>query len=748
MSTITGAVDLSGITGDLFDPDLELRAAVVFDGAVLGSTVLKAGNTREPVRFSVTFEAPFLAGARLPCPVRLLIGPNLVDRELLSIDTIALEVELAKRPTAEPERKQETTPEKADFQVAVGTIKADIELYRCWIFCCRLYTIRGRVVCRNWQYDPFTGHYRFCDSPVPGATVEAYDVDRWFFWYHRDLIKSAVTDVNGNFVIQFRWCCLHWSPWLVRNWALDPELYSRVHELMGTAGLRLPPVPPGPDPDPLYLQEIMAQASRLPNARLLAAPGIVDEPASAETLLSVLPAAPDLAALHVWPWWDRYDCAPDVVFRVTQRCDNQLRVIHTETNAQTRWNIPTTLGVTLLANRLACCLPTCRDPECPECLKVTFVGCTSTDLIGVTAGPPDLRGYGRTPTSDDQPFFGALPIRGGVGSDVDYFKVQVSRDGGPWGDLVVPVFAGFQRKYWDPSQLQMVAAPPPAFDPVTKNGQTVMVTRRHYEALHPGLPKFNNSVIWNDYDTLFIFDASNTGLTPDGLYQLRFVGYSADAADNLIAGSERILPTCGLKTAESVFIRIDNQAKIHAPSTALHPCGGTSNHDCTNEPDCVIGKICINEGTPGEHCIAACDIVRLRASDTVTIHFSATVPLTLKDGHLGGYSMQAEYAVSQYFTIGTGIGTFMADPTFEVGPTYHEALMQGAPRPHWYGGNYKVTLHGSDFPVCCAYILRLYAWKRTTNGCSAPSNVHHNQFEIAFTVLRQEICPDICEDQK
>jgi hypothetical protein len=57
-------------------------------------------------------------------------------------------------------------------------------------------------------------------------------------------------------------------------------------------------------------------------------------------------------------------------------------------------------------------------------------------------------------------------------------------------------------------------------------------------------------------------------------------------------------------------------------------------------------------------------------------------------------------------------------------------------------------LHGSDFPVCCAYILRLYAWKRTTNGCSAPSNVHHNQFEIAFTVLRQEICPDICEDQK
>jgi hypothetical protein len=745
MSTITGALDLSDIPADLFDPELELRAAVVFDGAVLGSALLKPGR-KGPLRFAVQFEPPFLPGARLPCPVRLLIGPNIGDLELMSIDTLSVEVELARREQA-GNGKQAAAKEQKEFELAAGVLKATVDLYRCWIFCCRTYTIHGRVVCRHWQYDPASGRYRFCDAPVPGATVEAYDVDRLFIWYRRDLIKSAVTDINGNFTIQFRWCCLNWRPWLVKNWALDPELYTQVQGLMASAGLRLPPVPPGPDPDPLFLQQVAAEASLAPKARLLAAPAVLDEPLSAESLLAVLPPSAELAALHIWPWWNQPDCAPDVVFRVTQVCDRQLRVIHNETNAQTRWNIPTTLDVTLLANSQACCLPSCRDPECPECLKVTLVGCTSTDQIGATAGPPDLRGYARTASADDRPFYGSLQIRGGVGFDVDYFKVQVARNGGPWTDLPVPAFDGFSRAYWDGSS--PVPAPAPAFTPILKNGQTVMITRRHYEQLHPAIPRFGGSVIWFDYDTLFYFNTlANAGLTPDALYQLRFVGYAADAADNLVPGSERILPTCGAQHAESVYIRIDNQAMVHAPSTPLHPCGVGTVHSCTNEPDCYIRAICINEGTPGAHCIAACDIVRLKAADTLTVHFSATVPPTVTDGHLGGYSLRAEYGVAQYFDIGTGAhGSFAADPTFEVGPDYASALMQGAPRPHWYGGDYKVTLRGVDFPVCCAYILRLRAWKRTTNGCADPRLVHNNEFEIAFTILRQEICPEICPDQ-
>eukprot|EP01032_Pedospumella_encystans_P024541 gene24541-27752_t len=225
----------------------------------------------------------------------------------------------------------------------------------CWLYCCRTYTLRGRVVCRRWQYNPATGQWSFCDAPVPGATVEAYDVDRFFFWYHRDLIKSAVTDVNGNFVIRFRWCCLRWRPWLLQSWALDPEMLNQIRELQAQAGAARP-------------RQLAAQASMLPKSRMLAAPGVVDEPMSAEALMAVLPPSPELAALHIWPWWDRNDCAPDVVFRVTQLCGDTLRVIRNESNTQIRWDIPTNLHVTqqawLFASSVTCRLPGISQRTC------------------------------------------------------------------------------------------------------------------------------------------------------------------------------------------------------------------------------------------------------------------------------------------------------------------------------------------------------------------------------------------------
>lgn len=233
-STITGTIDLRDIPADLFDPTLELRAAVAYGATVLGSVVLKPASTKD-LSFAVPFDPPFLPGARLPCPVRLVIGPNISDLELLSIEAVTVEVDLAPRSRDGTEPKKEKGKEadaaKNEIRVSVGAIRIPIEIYRCWILCCRLYTIRGRVVCRNWQYDPVTRRYHFCDAPVPGATVEAYDVDRWLFWYHRGLIASAVTDIAGNFEIKFRWCCLNWRPWLVKNWAIDPEIFARVKEL-------------------------------------------------------------------------------------------------------------------------------------------------------------------------------------------------------------------------------------------------------------------------------------------------------------------------------------------------------------------------------------------------------------------------------------------------------------------------------------------------------------------------------------
>lgn len=763
MARITGELDLSQIPDEQYKPDLDLRVAVVREGSVLGSTVLKAGGAKQRrLPFEVEFEPPVLPGARLPCPVVLVAGPNLADREFLSIDTVRQVVELAHVK----ERGTAKTAAVRSAELKIGRIAVEPAIYWCWLICCRTYTINGRIVCRHWYYDPKLHRWRFCDEPVPGAVVEAWDVDRFWWWYWRDLITSAVTDINGNFHISFRWCCLRWLPWLRPNPAIDPDILARIQQLLATVQPPLPPIPPGPDPDPTVFQQLLGGAAGLPGPVLAAATQgalslpAVQQPAgaiSAEALRATLPASPELAALHVWPWWDWSDCAPDVVFRATQRCGDRFNVIYTETNAQTRWDIPTTLNVTLIANDLACCIPTCRDPECPECLKLTWVGCTPVDLIGADAGPPDLRGYARTRAVDadpwkDNPFYGSLQIQGGVGWDVDYFKVQYSKDGAPWADLPSPAFGGFTRSYWDGTSFV-----PVAFTPILKNGQLVIVSRHHYEELNPGIPRFGGQVIWNDYATLCYFDTTQPGLTPDALYQLRFDGFATDASDNLIATSERILPTCGEETAEQVYLRIDNQAMVHpgpslpAPCKIPHACGGII-HACTVEPDCWIREIWKNEGLPGQECVSACDIARLEPTDTLTIHFSVTCPATVQDGHLGGYWLRAEYGANQAFYITApsyvdatgGVGALAADPTAEFGPSYSQALGQGAPRAHWYGGDFKVVLHGSDFPECCAYLFRLWAWKRTTNGCSDPSVTHYNQFELSFTVLRPDLCPGIC----
>jgi hypothetical protein len=39
-----------------------------------------------------------------------------------------------------------------------------------------------------------------------------------------------------------------------------------------------------------------------------------------------------------------------------------------------------------------------------------------------------------------------------------------------------------------------------------------------------------------------------------------------------------------------------------------------------------------------------------------------------------------------------------------------------------------------------------HAWKRTWNGCNAPAWTHWNQYHNTFTVLRRDLCPDICRD--
>ncbi|MCG7848337.1 MAG: hypothetical protein MIO93_04055 [ANME-2 cluster archaeon] len=65
-------------------------------------------------------------------------------------------------------------------------------------------------------------------------------------------------------------------------------------------------------------------------------------------------------------------------------------------------------------------------------------------------------------------------------------------------------------------------------------------------------------------------------------------------------------------------------------------------------------------------------------------------------------------------------------------------------------------MKGSDFPTCCAYQLKLRAWKRTFRGCDNPYNFHWNVTEYSFTVIREYLignplfkeCQEICPDKK
>jgi len=772
MAQITGELDLSGISKNDFNKDLGLRVAVVRDGKVLGSTDLKPpADTAKRVSFGVEFNPVFNPGIVTPCGVIVVVGPQLPDRELLAVDTLKYTVNFSPAadsaqknlPAKSPAVTESAQKERAAvIAVNVGTLVVDPAIYLCWIYCCSTYNVRGRLICREWSYNPTTKRYSFCDNPVPGATVSIYNVYCFLWWCWRSLIGTATTDINGNFTFTFRWCCFRWLPWLDPNWIVDESLYRRISELLTLAKIPVPPIP-GPGPDPAIFQSFLtnARGSRRSSRRALtdntSSAAVSPSSLSREALLSVLPASAELEALHIWPWWPWYDCGPNIIFEATQLCRDRREVVYSETNGQARWDIGTNTSVTLVASDRACCLPTCHEPPCPDCLAFSWICSIPSDQISADTTVPALLGYAETASVTDLAFTLDLQIRGDLGAGIDYYKVQYSYNGGAWTDLPVPAFEGFPISYWGPSSPPYVPVPG-GFNPVLKNGQTVIISRDHYAALN-GTPTVGGQVDWNDFDTLFYFNTLASVIS-DGLYELRLVGYTADAGDNLT--NERVVPLCGHDVAATMFVRVDNQHSVHPPPTPTHPfgpnppiCSSTysSNHICTLEPECFFRQICKNEGTPEMQCIAACDIVHLslKEDDTLTIHFTVSCPNNSNDANLAGYTLEAIYGYSDVLTIGTAtstacpssvsdpVGTFVADPPtpgVQVGPTYALALAQGATRPLWYGGDYKVTLRACDFPESCAYDLQLCAWKRTTNGCTVSGclNLDYNIFDLTLTI--------------
>src|SRR5204862_3340275 len=133
--------------------------------------------------------------------------------------------------------------------------------------------------------------------------------------------------------------------WRLREWTLDVDLLDRLTKIL-PAEMKVIPIPlPDPAPDIKTIKPLLANSQRpfdvlpLPGAparkKLETSFGSEDfDLARLETyraeLSQKLPRVPELEPLRLWPWcpWTPwFDCAPDLIFRVTQDCTERGTVI-------------------------------------------------------------------------------------------------------------------------------------------------------------------------------------------------------------------------------------------------------------------------------------------------------------------------------------------------------------------------------------------------------------------------------------
>ena len=88
-------------------------------------------------------------------------------------------------------------------------------------------------------------------------------------------------------------------------------------------------------------------------------------------------------------------------------------------------------------------------------------------------------------------------------------------------------------------------------------------------------------------------------------------------------------------------------------------------------------------------------------------------------GYLDHYELDAIWgASSEQSLLSLGASPVVVSGDF-AGPTYADALTEGAARPTWKGGTMQLTVPAEKaFPeVPCCYDLRLTAWTRTVVNC-------------------------------
>jgi hypothetical protein len=111
--------------------------------------------------------------------------------------------------------------------------------------------------------------------------------------------------------------------------------------------------------------------------------------------------------------------------------------------------------------------------------------------------------------------------------------------------------------------------------------------------------------------------------------------------------NRQVMKRCDTDDEERLIIRLDNRTlPNHSASTPTHPWGPGFVHVGTLDPDCDFVKFVKNEGKGDEEEVDACDIVELKKVNTLTVHFSVTVPAPAADRHLGGYWMTVHHGES------------------------------------------------------------------------------------------------------
>lgn len=620
-----------------------------------------------------------------PGALRLWVGPgDADDDEMVGLQTLVQDI---------PSRLL-ATPE-----VVLPSIRIPAYWWAWWRLWCRTFTVRGRVVCPD-------------GSPVPGAVVCAFDVDRWLFWTSRQQVGCATTDIDGTFSLTFRWCCGWWPWWWLRYrfWTREPLLVDRFQDLLG----RIPELEPGPIPPLPSLSPLSAslEDQGIPLTGPLGPSMVPELERLRETLVTRLPVPRDPDLLQLWPWtpWHPWhDCAPDLVFRVTQDCVTPGHVILDEGIGATRWNVPQSLEVTLVASQDACCRTvTCPQPPCDEggeCVTTGRVCTIAVDQVGGNlAAPAAPAGYlfpgaaapGSGVSNADRPFAGVVGLYRTPGEllNVDAYELEMNSGSG-WGPVPDPALPTFYRRWLRvESGIWTSGALPFAWDATSFPGHTVVRTVDWMEANGPfsdwaPQPAGQPVRFWND-DLTHLGNLQSAAL-PDGTHRFRVVGWQISGGG---LTNRRVLPFCGSDDENEVVLSFSNTPE---------------------NPDVRILQVRIDGQVVG-----SCGTANL--SGTLEVDFRVRDAA----GFLASYSLMALYGTSQSVNLlsrpGASVVPLAGISGWAPGSTvgaYGRALGQGAVAPSWEGGLFRLTVPVSEaFPEPCCYLLDLWGYKRNVLNCS------------------------------